>query len=96
MTEFEYTTLKSLGFDSFLRINESNKSKSDTYVLFGLWFFCNSKKGSNIYFSSAYEYQNVEYDSYNRIGEHYRTIIQIEYRREEHIILEVYLYNLFI
>jgi len=89
ITEFEYTTLKSLGFDSFLKINESNKSKSDTYILFGLWFFCNSKKGSNIYFSSAYEFQNLEYDSYNRIGEHYRTIIQIECRKEEQIILQV-------
>jgi hypothetical protein len=96
ITNYQYEMLKCLGLDSFLKINENNKKKSDTYILFGLWFFCNSKKGSSshIYFSWGYEYENIEYDSLNRIGEHYRTIIEVEHRKEEILILQVF-YNLF-
>ena len=90
ITTYEYTMLKSLGLDSFLKINESNKQKSDTYILYGLWFFCNSKKdkSANIYFSTAYDFENIEYDSLNRVGEHYRSIIQVEYRKEEHLVFK--------
>ena len=42
INDIEYEVLKFCGFDSFIRINESNKKKSNLYILFGFWMFANS------------------------------------------------------
>ena len=78
ITDIEYEVLKFCGFDSFIKINESNKKKSDLYILYGFWMFANSKyKKTRLYFSTAYDFESNEVDSIDRIGNHYRSIIQI-------------------
>ena len=77
ITNVEYEVLKWCGFDSFIKIPESNKKKSNLYVLFGFWFFANSSRTSELFFSTGYEKEDFnEFDSLNRLGNHYRTIIE--------------------
>jgi len=79
INDIEYEVLKFCGFDSFIKINESNKKKSNLYILFGLWMFGNSNyRKSKLFFSTGYEFEILsEIDSVNRIGNHYRTILNI-------------------
>ena len=89
INEIEYEVLRYCGLDTFIKINESKKSKSNMYILFGFWMFANSDyKKSKIFFSTAYEFEaENESDSKGRLGNHFRTIIQItEKWSEVHII----------
>ena len=79
INEIEYEVLKFCGFDSFISLNETNKKKSNLYILFGFWMFANSNyRKSKLYFSTGYEFELLdECDSVNRVGNHYRTILNI-------------------
>ena len=79
ITEIEYEVLRFCGLDTFIKINESKKTKSDMYILYGFWMFANSNyKNSRLFFATGYDFETEnECDSKGRVGNHFRTIIQI-------------------